>query len=76
MFVGNHLPKTFFSVSCSGVSSRYTLSSAAVDPILRDHVFCWLVGGMAQTLQALGVMGCFREDWPLLIVAPASMRLM
>jgi len=29
-----------------------------------------------QTLQALGVMGCYREDWPLLVVAPASMRLM
>ncbi|CAM9678936.1 unnamed protein product, partial [Ectocarpus sp. 12 AP-2014] len=32
--------------------------------------------GTGKTLQALGVMGCYREDWPLLIVAPASMRLM
>ncbi|CAB1109510.1 unnamed protein product [Ectocarpus sp. CCAP 1310/34] len=32
--------------------------------------------GRGKTLQALGVMGCYREDWPLLIVAPASMRLM
>ncbi|CAM9093811.1 unnamed protein product, partial [Hapterophycus canaliculatus] len=32
--------------------------------------------GTGKTLQALAVMGCYREDWPLLIVAPASMRLM
>ena len=31
---------------------------------------------LRQTLQALGVMGCYRDSWPLLIVAPASMRLM
>ncbi|CAM9154072.1 unnamed protein product, partial [Choristocarpus tenellus] len=32
--------------------------------------------GTGKTLQALAIMGCYREDWPLLIVVPASMRLM
>ncbi|CAM9597752.1 unnamed protein product [Discosporangium mesarthrocarpum] len=32
--------------------------------------------GTGKTLQALGIMGCYRQDWPLLIVVPASMRLM
>ncbi|CAM9141421.1 unnamed protein product, partial [Sphacelaria rigidula] len=32
--------------------------------------------GTGKTLQALAVMACYKSDWPLLIVAPASMRLM
>lgn len=31
--------------------------------------------GTGKTLQALAIMSCYREDWPLLIVVPASLRL-
>lgn len=31
--------------------------------------------GTGKTLQALAAMACYREEWPLLIVVPASLRL-
>lgn len=31
--------------------------------------------GTGKTLQALAAMSCYREEWPLLIVVPASLRL-
>ncbi|CAM9206983.1 unnamed protein product, partial [Phaeothamnion confervicola] len=31
--------------------------------------------GTGKTLQALAIAACYMEDWPLLIVVPASMRL-
>lgn len=30
--------------------------------------------GLGKTLQALGIAHYFRESWPLLIVAPASVK--
>jgi SNF2 family DNA or RNA helicase len=31
--------------------------------------------GTGKTLQALAIMACYQEEWPLLIVVPASLRL-
>jgi SNF2 family DNA or RNA helicase len=31
--------------------------------------------GTGKTLQALAAMACYRDEWPLLIVVPASLRL-
>ncbi|KAF2362608.1 SNF2-related N-terminal domain [Trinorchestia longiramus] len=30
--------------------------------------------GLGKTIQALGIAACYRRDWPLLIVAPSSVR--
>ena len=30
--------------------------------------------GLGKTIQALGIVGHFREDWPLLIVSPSSVK--
>lgn len=36
----------------------------------------WLaVAGLGKTLQAIGVMACFREHWPALVVVPAGIKL-
>lgn len=54
-------------------TNYFNLTMPCVVPSLsRPVIWVWSV----QTLQALGVMGCYKEDWPLLVVAPASMRLM
>jgi len=31
--------------------------------------------GTGKTVQALGIMSCYREEWPVLVLVPASMRL-
>eukprot|EP01025_Chloroclados_australasicus_P045835 TRINITY_DN5044_c0_g2_i3.p1 TRINITY_DN5044_c0_g2~~TRINITY_DN5044_c0_g2_i3.p1 ORF type:complete len:882 (-),score=96.13 TRINITY_DN5044_c0_g2_i3:228-2489(-) len=31
--------------------------------------------GLGKTVQALTIMGCYEDDWPLLILCPSSMRL-
>ncbi len=31
--------------------------------------------GLGKTLQAIAVMSYFRDDWPLLIICPSSVRL-
>lgn len=30
---------------------------------------------MGKTLQAIALASCYREEWPLLVVCPASLRL-
>ena len=30
--------------------------------------------GVGKTIQALGVMSLYKEDWPLLIICPSSLR--
>lgn len=31
--------------------------------------------GLGKTLQAIAVMSYYREDWPLLVVCPSSVRM-
>ena len=31
--------------------------------------------GLGKTLQAIAVMSYYREDWPLLVICPSSVRL-
>ena len=60
----------------SQAANRYSLSIVYMARCCPRYLFHVLPFGTMQTLQALGVMGCYRDSWPLLIVAPASMRLM
>jgi len=30
--------------------------------------------GVGKTIQALVVAYCFKQDWPLLVIAPASLK--
>lgn len=36
---------------------------------------CCLQMGVGKTLQAIAVASCYEDEWPLLIIVPASLRL-
>lgn len=50
--------------------SKWAAPSVSDDPSIDRQQM-----GTGKTLQALAAMACYREEWPLLIVVPASLRL-
>lgn len=59
------IAKVFVALWC--IASRLT------PPTFCIHAHAQM--GTGKTLQALATMACYREEWPLLIVVPASLRL-
>ncbi|CAI7828067.1 unnamed protein product, partial [Closterium sp. NIES-53] len=31
--------------------------------------------GLGKTVQAIGLAACYRDEWPVLVIAPSSLRL-
>ncbi len=45
---------------------------------LKHHGRCLIADemGVGKTVQGIALAACYREEWPLLIIVPASLRLM
>ena len=74
----NNVKKQVFDLSCLEKSLGESLFPFQVQGIqwaLRNNGKCILADdmGLGKSLQALGIAMYYRQEWPILIVAPASM---
>ncbi|CAM6083418.1 unnamed protein product [Calypogeia fissa] len=64
--IPEHLRKTLMDFQVEGV--RFSLQHGG-RALIADEM------GLGKTLQALAVVSCLKEDWPVLIIVPSSLRL-